>query len=77
MSEFITQAHYPEQKTYEVIANYTVRHRVIVEATSPEQAHNMMDDLVNKIDWNSFKMDTLYSGYSTDVEEVASADLRV
>ena len=73
--EFITKAHYPEHKAYEVIATYKVRHRVIVEASSPEQAANIMDDLATEIDWNSPQMDTLLSEYSTDVQEVTNANL--
>ena len=67
--EFITKAHYPERNTYEVIATYKVRHRVIVEASSPEEAANIMDDLNNQVDWNSSNMDTLLSEYSTEVKD--------
>lgn len=60
---------------YEVIANLNVRHRIIVEANSPEGAENIMDALVDKIDWNSTEMDTLISGYLTEAKDISDANL--
>lgn len=59
-----------EMPKYEVIANFKVRNRIIVEANSSDSAGNIMDALVEKIGWNSTEMDTLISGYSLDIIEL-------
>ena len=64
-----------EDRTYEVIATYKVRHRMIVDASSPEQAYNIMNETVLKVDFKDSEMSTLLSGYSIDVQEVANANL--
>ena len=62
-----------EDKTYEVIATYKVRHRMIVDASSPEQAAEIMNAI--EVDFKDSQMDTLLSAYSIDVQEVVNANL--
>jgi len=64
-----------ENKTYEVIATYKVRHRMIVDASSPEQASDIMNETTLKVDFKNSEMDTLLSAYSIDVQEVINANL--
>ena len=64
-----------EDRTYEVIATYKVRHRMIVDASSPEQAYNIMNETVLKVDFKDSEMDTLLSAYSVDVQEAVNANL--
>lgn len=64
-----------EDRTYEVIATYKVRHRMIVDASSPEQAYNIMNETVLKVDFKDSEMDTLLSAYSIDVQEAVNANL--
>lgn len=64
-----------EDKTYEVIATYKVRHRMIVDASSPEQAGNIMNETVLEVDFKDSEMDTLLSAYSIDVQEAVNANL--
>lgn len=62
-----------EDRTYEVIATYKVRHRMIVDASSPEQAAEIMNTI--EVDFKDSEMDTLLSAYSIDVQEVVNANL--
>ena len=64
-----------EDRTYEVIATYKVRHRMIVDASSPEQADNIMNETVLEVDFKDSEMDTLLSAYSIDVQEAVNANL--
>ena len=60
---------------YKVVATYKVRHVLVVDADTPEGAENVMDALVQKIDWQAPELGTSYSAYSTKVEEYTDANV--
>jgi hypothetical protein len=60
---------------YKVVATYKVRHVLVVDTDTPEGAENVMDALVQKIDWQDPELGTMMSAYSTEVEEYTDANV--